>query len=155
MRRTNSNSNYCSFWSCTLIFTGSPLHERPTLTCGRRKSVLRRHWSIQQLDSFIVQSYPNIPLGLIGFDYGFASKSRAISKINRQDLHNVADVEASIGQGRFFIIPNEDIQVHTSLLSNFSSMNMLLFLYEEFFMNVMCIFWVFTGEDTVGLGFQL
>ncbi|XP_071852784.1 uncharacterized protein [Apostichopus japonicus] len=89
---------------------GSPLHERPTLNGGRRKSVLKRHWTVQQLDSFIQQSYPNIPFGFLGFEYAFANKSRQITKIERHEIHSVADVEACVGQGKFYIIPNEDIR---------------------------------------------
>lgn len=47
----------------------------------------------------------------------------AITKIKRRDLHIVADVEARTGQEKFFIIPNEDIQV--------SNLNTNVHLYED------------------------
>ncbi|PIK52352.1 hypothetical protein BSL78_10752 [Apostichopus japonicus] len=72
------------------------------------KSVLNRRWTLQQLDSFIQQSYPGISLGAIGFTYGFGTKARTLTHIRRRELHKVADIEAHVGQGKLYIFPNED-----------------------------------------------
>lgn len=76
------------------------------------KSVLNRRWTLQQLDSFIQQSYPEISLGAIGFTYGFGTKARTLTRIRRRELHKVADIEAHVGQGKLYIFPNEDIEVN-------------------------------------------
>ncbi|KAK6483306.1 hypothetical protein HHUSO_G14773, partial [Huso huso] len=70
------------------------------------KSTVQRSWSLRQLENFVQDSFPDVPLILTGFTFAKAEKGRRLSKLN---ITSAADLQTKIGKGKIFIVPNHDI----------------------------------------------
>ncbi|XP_051776014.1 uncharacterized protein LOC127526058 [Erpetoichthys calabaricus] len=98
---------------------GPPKHEQPgTQDRYGSKSSINRNWTIPQLEKFIIESYPNVPLHLTGFSFAKAEKGRRLHSLQTE---TAAQLQKKIGKGKIFIIPHRDIplpiqmeQIHTA-----------------------------------------
>ncbi|XP_061162850.1 uncharacterized protein LOC133172059 [Saccostrea echinata] len=78
---------------------GSPKHAEKW--CSLRKS-----WTTKELEDYILSLYPGIPLNLVGFNLGKASKTRKIEKV---DFQSVSQLKKSVRRGKLFVIPKRTL----------------------------------------------
>lgn len=94
-------------FSIVYVAVGVPKCEQPaTNERYGSKSTVQRSWSLRQLENFVQDSFPDVPLHQTGFTFAKAEKGRRLSKLN---ITSAADLQTKIGKGKIFIVPNRDI----------------------------------------------
>ncbi|XP_076115254.1 uncharacterized protein LOC143083024 isoform X2 [Mytilus galloprovincialis] len=80
----------------------------PRKCCQKDKSTtsLKRSMSLSDLQNHICLQFPGVPLELVGFTLGRATKRKAIIKV---EFANMAQLKKEVGRGRLYIMPKNKI----------------------------------------------
>ncbi|KAK5892010.1 hypothetical protein CesoFtcFv8_012434 [Champsocephalus esox] len=93
---------------------GIPAHDQQAFVSER--SYVKLSMTLLEFNSYVCQSFPTIPLNMIGFTLARAGNSRLLTQLQATTM---ADLKRSVGRSRVYIIPQADIP--TSLVMASSS----------------------------------
>jgi len=91
-----------------LLIAGMPLTEQPNAQERfPKKSHIPADLSLQQLEDFVVQLYPQITqLSRVGFSFVKSTKSRQLVPVNGA---TVSEMRVELKRSRLFILPRRDL----------------------------------------------
>lgn len=89
------------------LILGVPRHEQPSPSeRNRSKSLLELNWSLQDLEDFIINSFPDTGLSRVGFQYARSTKNR---KLQILTPGTVGELRELCMNSVLYVVPNRDI----------------------------------------------
>ncbi|XP_034092163.1 uncharacterized protein LOC117559483 [Gymnodraco acuticeps] len=95
---------------------GIPAHDQQGVVSER--SYVKLSMTLLEFNSYVCQSFPTIPLNMIGFTLARAGNSRLLTQLQATTM---ADLKRSVGRSRVYIIPQADIPTLLVMASSSAS----------------------------------
>ncbi|KAJ4934403.1 hypothetical protein JOQ06_007198, partial [Pogonophryne albipinna] len=96
--------------------TGIPAHDQQGVVSER--SYVKLSMTLLEFNSYVCQSFPTIPLNMIGFTLARAGNTRLLTQLQATTM---ADLKRSVGRSRVYIIPQADIPTSLVMASSSAS----------------------------------
>lgn len=86
-----------NLYNCISCFTGPPTVE----------VAIERQWTVEQLDDYVINCYPHLPLKTIGFNYAKCSKGGQNFELVYPTC--VMHLASMIRWGKVYLVPKSDL----------------------------------------------